>query len=59
MEAESKLRRPEMEAREASKRATRVEAERDVAHHEVAMAWVEINAAGSARALMESELARV
>ena len=59
MEAESESRRLEVEAREAVERATRAEAERDVARHEVAMARVEIDAVGSARAQMESELAQV
>ena len=59
MEAESKSRRLESEAREAVERAIYAEAERDVAHHEVAMAQLEIKAVGSARAHMESELARV
>ena len=59
MEVESKSRRLEVEAREAVERATRAEAKRDVALHEVAMARVEIDAVGSARAQMESELARV
>ena len=48
MEVESKLRRLELEAREAVERATRAEAERDVARHEVAMARLEIDEAGSA-----------
>ena len=38
MEAESKSRQLELEAREAVERATRAEVERDVARHEVAMA---------------------
>ena len=38
MEARSKSRRLELEAREAVERAARAEAERDAAHHEVAMA---------------------
>ena len=38
MEAESKSRRLELEAREAVERATRVETERDAARHEVTMA---------------------
>ena len=59
MEVESKSRRLELEATEAAERETRAEAERDVARHEVAMAWLEIDTAGSARAQMESELARV
>ena len=40
-------------------RATRAEAERDAARHEAAMAQLETDAAGSARAQMEFELARV
>ena len=48
MEAESKLRQLELEAREATERATRAEVERDVARHEVAQAPLEIDAAGSA-----------
>ena len=59
MEAESKSRWLEVEAREAVERATRAEAERDAARHKVAMARVEINAAGNAQAQMESELAQV
>ena len=59
METESKSRRLELEAREAVEKATHVEEERDVAHHEVTMARLEINEAGSARAKMESELGRV
>ena len=59
MEIESKSRRLELEAREAVERATRAKAERDKAHHEVAMARLEIDEAGSARAKMESELGRV
>ena len=61
MEAESKSRRLETEAREAVKRAVRVEAERDAARHEVVMARLEIEAAGRAQAQVqvESELARV
>ena len=59
MEEESKSRRLEVEARESAERATRAKAERDVTRHEVAMARVEIDAAGRARAKMESELAQV
>ena len=49
-EVESKSRRMELEAREAVERPTRAEAERDAARHELAMARLEIDAAGSARA---------
>ena len=59
MEAESKSRRLELEAREAIERAVRAEAERDASCHEVAMAQLEIEAASGARAQMESELAQV
>ena len=59
MEAESRSRRLELEAREVVKRATRAEAKRDAARHEVAMARLDIDAVGSARAQVESELARV
>ena len=59
MEEESKSRCLESEVREAVERAVRVEVERDVASHEMAMARLEIDAAGSARGQMESELARV
>ena len=59
MEVESKLRQLELEAREAVERATRVEAERDAAPHEVAIAQLEIGAVGSAWAQVEFELARV
>ena len=59
MEAESKSRWLELEAREAVERATRAEEERDAARHEVAMAQLEINAASSAQAQIEFELARV
>ena len=56
MEAKSKSRRFELEAREAIERATRAEAEKDVTHHEVVMARLEIDAARSARAQMKSKL---
>ena len=59
LEVESKSRRLELEVKEAAERATRAEAKRDVARHEVAMARLEIDAAGSARAQMEFELAQV
>ena len=56
MEAESKSRWLKLEAKEVAERATCAKAERDVARHEVAMARLEINAAGNARVQMESEL---
>ena len=48
-EAQLTIRRLELEAKEASDRASRAESERDAARHEVAMARLEIKAAGSAR----------
>ena len=59
MEAESKARSLELEAREVVERAARAMAERDAARHEVAMARLEIKVAGGTRAQMESKLARV
>ena len=52
-------RRWELEAKEAMDREARAEVERDAAQHEAAMARLETDAAGSARAQMESELAQV
>ena len=48
-----------MEAREAVERASRAEDEKDAACHELVMALLEIDGAGSTRAQVESELARV
>ena len=59
MEAESKSRHWESEAREAVERAFRAEAERDAARHEVAMGRLETEATSSAQAYVESELAWV
>ena len=59
MEAKSKSRLLELEAREAAERAARAQAERNGTLHEVAMVRLEIDAAGSTRAQMESELAHV
>ena len=56
-EAESNSKRWESEAREATDRAVHAEAERDAAHHEVAMARLEVEVAGSSQAQVESELA--
>ena len=53
------IQRLELEAKEAADRAARAETERDAARHEVAMARLEIEAAGSARAQVELELSRV
>ena len=59
MEAESKSRWLELEAKEAAERATRAEAERDAASYEVAMAWLEIDEASNARVQMEYEISPV
>ena len=58
-EAQLNARRWEMEAKEAVDRVAWAEAERDASRNKAAMARMEIDAAGSARAPMESELARV
>ena len=50
MEVESNLRRWESKAKEVVERAVRAEAKRDTARHEVAMARLEIEEAGKARA---------
>ena len=52
-------RRLELEAKEFVKRAARVEAERDAAFHEAAMAKLATEGAVNTRAQIESELARV
>ena len=49
----------ELEDKEAADRAARAETQRDAARHEVAMARLEIKAAGSARAQVELELYQV
>ena len=51
--------RLELEIRESSERAAQVEAERDTAHHEAAMAKLTTEGALNTRAQIESELARV
>ena len=58
-ESKSKSRHLESEAREVVDMAIHDETERDAAHHDLAMARLEIDATGSARAQVESELARV
>ena len=58
-EAELACRRLEFEAKEFAERAARVEAKRDTARHEAAMAKLEIEWAVNAKAQMESELTRV
>ena len=57
--AQLTIRRLEFEAKEAADRAARAETKRDVPRHKVAMARLEIKAAGSARAQVELELSRV
>ena len=57
LEVESNSRRWVSEAIEAVEMAVRVEAERDVARHEVAIARLETEEVGNARAQVESELA--
>ena len=57
--AELACRRLELEARESVERVSRVEAERDTACHEAAMAKLAIERAVNTRAQIESELARV
>ena len=52
-------RRWESEAKEAVERVVWVEAERVVARHEASMARLDAKAMGSARAQVESELARI
>ena len=58
-EAELACRRLELEVKESVERAARVEAERDAACHEAAMAKLEIEGAINTRAQVESELTRV
>ena len=53
------IRRLELEAKEAADRVVQAETERDAARHEVAMARMEIEAAGSTRAQVEVELSLV
>ena len=58
-EAQLNARCWELEAKEVVDRAAQAEAERDAARHEAAMVRLETDATGSARAQIESELARV
>ena len=58
-EAELTCRRLEVEVKESAERAARAEAERDAAHHEAAMAKLQIEGAINTRAQGESELAWV
>ena len=53
------IRRLELEAKEAADRVARAETEKDAARHKVVMTWLDIEAAGSARAQVELELSRV
>ena len=59
VEAESSFRRSKNEAKGIVERMVRDEAERDVARHDALMACMDADAAGSARAKVESELAKV
>ena len=58
-EAESRSRCWEKKAKEGVEKVAQAEAERDAARHEASMARMDADAAGSARAKVESELARV
>ena len=58
-EVESSSQCWEKEAKEGVEKVARAEAERDAARHEASMARMDADAAGSARAKVESELARV
>ena len=48
-----------LKAKKTADRAARVEAERDAAHHQTAVAWLETEAGDHAWAQVESELSRV
>ena len=56
---ESRSRRWKKKAKEGAEKVARVEAERDTAYHEALMARMDADTAGSVRAKVESELARV
>ena len=58
-EAQLTIRRLELEAKEAADRAARAETGRDAARHEVTMARLKIEVAGSARVQVEQEFSRV
>ena len=58
-EAELMCRDLELEAKESVEKAAQVEAERDAARHEAAMAKLQIEGAVNTRAQVESELSRV
>ena len=58
-EAESSSRCWENEARGSVDRMARAKAKRDATLHDASMARMDANAAGSAKAKMESELARI
>ena len=59
VEAKSRSRRWETGAKEGIENVARAEAERDATRHEASLACMDAHAAGSARAKVESELARV
>ena len=58
-EAESSTRCWENEAKESVENMVQAEAERDAARHDALMARMDVDTAGSAKAKVESELARV
>ena len=58
-EVQLSIQRLELEAKEVADRAARAETERDASRHEVVMARLEIEAAGSARAQVKLELSQV
>ena len=58
-EAESRSQCWEKEVKESVEKVARAEVERDVAHHESLMARMDVDAVGSVRAKVESELVRV
>ena len=59
MEVEASSRRWESDSKEAVEKVVRAEAERDATRYEASMARLDAKAAGSARAQVESKLARV
>ena len=59
VEVESRSQCWEKEAKESVEKVARDEVERDVAHHEASMARMDADASGSARAKVESVLARI
>ena len=58
-EVESRSQRREKEAKEGIEKVARAEVEKDAARHEASMARMDADTGGSARAKVESELAKV